>query len=243
MSPYPEDSVQPPMAPPPVQPPPYVAAEPLNPWFSIWAMPRATMRQILDTNPRRMVHFLAILGAMAGTLRAHIPDLPFLHLTLGTILICKVVASIVLGFIFLYIISGLTWMTGRWLGGTGTFVNVRAAIAWANVPNIWGALLWLPMLSYLGTEALNLDPASLLGDPAGLMLLIPIGLMEFALFVWWVVVFMKCLGEAHRFSAWHAFGASLIAIIIFAIPMAILAGVVIGMVGLSALGGLGGLNV
>ena len=49
----------PPPAIPPPPPPVVIPPEPLNPWFSIWVQPRATMRQVLDANPRRMVHRLA----------------------------------------------------------------------------------------------------------------------------------------------------------------------------------------
>ncbi len=53
--------------PPPVPPPPppvVTPPEPLNPWFSIWVQPRATMRQVLDANPRRMVHRLALTAVV-----------------------------------------------------------------------------------------------------------------------------------------------------------------------------------
>src|SRR5262245_45012540 len=74
-----EPRYEPPPPPPPPQPPPMPAApqEPLNPWFSMWVMPRATMRQILDTNPSRFVHLLAILGGIVEVMRSHLPNPPF----------------------------------------------------------------------------------------------------------------------------------------------------------------------
>ncbi len=41
-----------------------IPPEPLNPWFSIWVQPRATMRQVLDANPRRIVHRLALAAVV-----------------------------------------------------------------------------------------------------------------------------------------------------------------------------------
>jgi hypothetical protein len=227
--------------PPPAAPPvgPGGAQQPLNPWFSIWAMPRATMRQILDTNPGRLVHVLAILGGVVEVMRAHLPSPPF-ALDLGPMIALKAILGAIAGIFALYLWSILLWMTGRWLGGQGGFVAVRAAVAWSNVPLIWTTLLWLPLLAYLGVEAFNFDPQTILEEPAGLLLMIPLGLMALAAGIWWLVILMKCLGEAHRFSAWHAFGASLIACIIFAIPVIMLVVAAASIIGLAGLSGLAG---
>ena len=40
----------------------------LNPWFTIWTRPRATMRSILDTDPKHMVMVLAMLAGFAQAL-------------------------------------------------------------------------------------------------------------------------------------------------------------------------------
>jgi hypothetical protein len=212
--------------------------EPLNPWFSMWVLPRATMRQILDTNPSRFVHLLAILGGIVEMMRSHLPNPPFAF-SLGALVTVKVIVGALAGLLGLYLWSLLIWMTGKWLSGTGTFIAVRAAVAWSHVILIWSSMLWLPIIAYLGMEAFNLDPEMILTEPSGLLLMIPVGLMAIAVFIWWVVVFMKCVGEAHGFSAWHAFGASLIAVLIFGIPFAILAILFLSIVGLAGLGSLG----
>src|SRR5207249_3368877 len=57
------------VAPPPLySPPPAEDTEPLVPWISIWSRPRATLRRILKTDPRRSVFLLAALGGIAGAL-------------------------------------------------------------------------------------------------------------------------------------------------------------------------------
>lgn len=213
------------------------ARQPLNPWFSIWVMPRATMRQILDTNPNRFVHLLAMLGGIVEVMRSHLPNPP-ISLELGPMIGLKAILGVLAGLFALYLWSLLIWMTGRWLGGQGNFVGVRAAVAWSNVLLIWSAMLWLPLLAYLGIEAFNFDPQAMLEDPAGLLLLIPLGLMALAVGVWWLVVLLKSVGEAHRFSAWHALGATLIACIIFAIPLVMLVVAAAGLLGLAGLSAL-----
>ncbi|HZM69276.1 MAG TPA: YIP1 family protein [Candidatus Cryosericum sp.] len=232
--------IEPRYEPPPPPPPPQTPAppqEPLNPWFSMWVMPRATMRQILDTNPSRFVHLLAILVGIVEVMRSHLPNPPFAF-DLGVLLTVKAVVGALAGLFALYLWSMLIWMTGKWLSGKGNFIAVRAAVAWSNVILIWSAMLWLPLIAYLGAEAFNLDPETILTEPSGLLLMIPLGLMAIVVGIWWLVVFMKCVGEAHGFSAWHSFGAFLIACIIFAIPivmLAVLAASILGIAGLSSL--------
>ena len=52
--------------------------------------------------------------------------------------------------------------------------------------------------------------------------------------IWRLVICFKCLGEAHGFSAWHALGATLIAVLIIAVPLVILGVMVAVTLGLSA---------
>ena len=222
------------IAPPPPIVPPEVRAEPLNPWMSMWTRPRATMRQILDTNPRRGVHALAIVGGIAEVIGTHLP-LPDLGPT--TMLLVKCVAGAIGGFLGLYVGAFLGWITGRWIGGQGRFVEVRAASAWPNVLTLWSALLWLPLIAYLGLEAVNFDPETMFEDTTGALLFAPVLLIGFVVVIWRIVVFIKCLAEAHRFSSWHALGAILISCVLLIIPIAILAGIVIGIVGFAGFSG------
>jgi hypothetical protein len=220
--------------PPPVAPPVVPAGEPLNPWLSIWTRPRATIRQILDTNPRTWVHALAVFGGIAELLFAPIPAVrPLLDISPATMLVFKCLAGVAVGLIGLYLGSFVVWLTGRWLGGRGNFVEVRAASAWPNVLSLWGALLWLPMVAYLGLEAFRLNTEPMLDDPVGMMLVAPAQILGAVIAVWKFIVILKCLGEAHRFSAWRALGAALLGGLLLLIPIAILCGIAIGL-GLSA---------
>ena len=222
-------------APPPPIATPSIPSEPLNPWVSLWTRPRATMRQILDTNPRRWVHVLAILGGIAEFIITPIPDTPpFPQLSPSAMLAFKCVSGAIGGLIGLYIASFLGWMTGRWLGGQGNLVEVRSASAWPNILTLWSTLLWLPLVVYLGMEAVNFNPEALSEEPTGMVLFATIRILLVVAAIWRLVVYLKCLAEAHRFSAWHALGASLIGVVLIGVVVAILVGIVIGIVGLSA---------
>jgi len=66
---------------------------------------------------------------------------------------------------------------------------------------------------------------------------VPVLAIGVFLSIWRFFVALKCLAEAHRFSAWQALGAVLIGFVLLVIPVAILAGIGIGLMGLSALSG------
>jgi hypothetical protein len=230
----PSTSTPPPYASPHSYAPPPTPGEPLSPWVHIWTRPRAVMRQILDGNPRRMVHRLAILGGVAAGLGANV-NLPGIQIPLPVVIVCKLVVGVLVGLIGLYVAGGLVLMTGRWLGGRGDFVAVRSALAWSNVPVIWAALLWLPLFVYLGWDAFNINRDMMLVDPIGLMLMVPIGIATVVVVIWRVVILCKVVGEAHRFSAWHSLGAFLIAILIVLVPIGIMIGM-FALLGLALLG-------
>jgi hypothetical protein len=221
-------------APPPV-PPAAPPAESLSPWTHIWTQPRAVMRQILDSDPHRLVHVLAMLSGIVEALGLRVPAPPVVPI--GALLAFKVVMGAFGGVIVLYIFSGLVLMTGRWFGGRGSFTSVRAATAWSAVPAIWSALLFLPLVVYLGWEALNLDRTRLLGDPAGMALLVPTGMVLLVVAIWRFVIYLKCVGEAHGFSAWHSLGAAFIAGILFAIPCTIVVVAAVVLFGVALLSG------
>ncbi|HYV20311.1 MAG TPA: Yip1 family protein [Verrucomicrobiae bacterium] len=218
--------------PPPLVPPMVPAREPLNPWLSMWTRPRATMRQILDTNPRAWVHALAILGGVAEFLFAPIPSVrPLSGVSPGTMVVFKGFAGVAVGLIGLYFGSFLVWLTGRWIGGRGNFVEVRAASAWPNVLSLWGVLLWLPMLAYLGLDAFRLSAEPMLDDPVGMMLVGPAQFLGGVIAIWRFIVVLKCLGEAHGFSAWRALGAALLGGLLLLVPIAIVIGIGLGLAG------------
>ena len=117
----------------------------------------------------------------------------------GTVNTFGLVIGAALTILVLYYI--VAWWLGfvgrRVLGGRGTTQEVRAAIAWSQVPNIAVLGLVLIQLPFLQVQWLA-------------------GLMTAAILIvgiWGLVIGLKCLGEAHRFSAWRAFGTTLLALL------------------------------
>lgn len=194
-----------------------------NSYFSIWWHPRATIRRIVDRDPRKMVLLLvsvaALLGA-AGVFVAH-PPVAF---TLANKPVHSIApdkwqrlrwyilaGSVPFAIGTLYAMGALLRWSGALLGGSAKAVEVRAALGWSRIITIAGSLVWL------GAILLGLYRAPEIGAAKHLSLhnllpsLTPMGAVNALFWIWSAIVFVECIAEVHRFSAWKAIAAWVIA--------------------------------
>lgn len=207
---------------PPFAPAALHATEPSTPWLSIWTRPRATIRLILATDPRRGVFRLAALWGIAEFLtlcsREGIGD----TYSIPVLLALSLCGGTILGILGILVLTAVIAPVGRWLRGRGASAEVRAALAWANVPAIWGLLLWLPRAALLGEETFHPLPAIVQGDPAALLFYGFLQFLQVVITLWGFAITLKCLGEAHGFSAWRAFVTLIVAGIVVILPIALI---------------------
>jgi hypothetical protein len=190
----------------------------VNSWFTIWYEPRATIRRIVDTDAHRFVAGIAFVSGATATIYSqvavstvniselpHLPHFGTIGLTLSTII------SGVLSIISLYGLAALYRWSGHILGGTATRVEMRSALAWAEVPGL-----------YLGLANIV---AALVGfeGPGAPSVLSASGVVDSIAGIWIFVISLKCIGEVHRFSAWRALGAIVVG---FLAMVAVLAAIV-----------------
>lgn len=202
----------------------------LNPWFSIWVQPRATIQQIIDSHPTRLVLLLAAVAGFSQFLdRAVMKNLGD-RLEWPMIFAIAAVAGPVMGVVGLYIGGALLRWTGGWLGGRANPQQVRAAIAWSSVPLIWALPLWIPELALFGQDLFTKATPRLDANPLLAVALIGFGLVELIIGIWAIVVFLKCLGQVQGFSAWRALGNALLAFLIvftaILVPILLIGGLV-----------------
>jgi hypothetical protein len=182
----------------------------MTPFLSIWTQPRATIRRIVDSDPTRHVLTLAAIGpalsslvrqwsaAMSGT-----PNQSFLW---PLFVALNVAIQAGLGILFLYISGVVFRWSGSLLGGTASRVEVRAALAWSQLPAIVVAII-LMLALFAGIPMPKMIPGQLPQiDPAFYKVIVVVGVLA----IWGFFINLKCFGEVHRFSAWRAFGAILI---------------------------------
>lgn len=202
-----------------------------NPWFSIWIRPRATIQQIVETDPHKTV---LLLAAAAGISRA-LDRASFRNLgdraEWPVIVGAAVVVGPVAGIIGLYVSGALVGWTGKWIGGAAPSENIRAAVAWSNVPVVWTLILWIPQLALFGQELFTSATPRLDANPLLGLTLLAFALTELTLGLWAIVIFLKCLAQVQGFSAWSALGNVLLAAMVVVVPLVIIAIALIILIG------------
>ena len=168
--------------------------EPINPWVGMLTRPRETMRYILETDPRRQMHTLAIAGGVAAQVISYMVT----PSGFGGSLILQAALGAVSGLVGLYVGGAVFGWVGRLMGGRGTAMEVRAALAWSQVPVLWAMLLMI--IGAVTREGLQLN------DSTGL---VTMGVLVVSQ-VWAFVTQLKAIGEVHHFSAWRALGMMII---------------------------------
>jgi hypothetical protein len=185
-------------------------ADSISPFFSIWIEPRATIRRIVDSDPTRNVLALAAIGPAINSLisqwSAVINGTAHPSVLWPLWVAFSVAIQAAFGILFLYIFAAVFRWSGSLLGGTATSVEVRAALAWSQVPAIVAEIILLFAL-FAGVPMPKMLPGRLpLIDPAFYKVMV----VEGVLGIWGFIISLKCIGEVHRFSAWRAFLAILI---------------------------------
>lgn len=174
----------------------------LNPWFSIWLQPRATMREVL-AHPRspQMMWGLAVLGGFVTAYSSARSNAIGLDGPLFTVWMIIVLHTLLNAMIYMYILPPITRFFYRFNGGIGDTEATRQAILWGQIPWISCILIWIPDLLMHG-EAVFQTRAEMI-NPTLLVL-------EFIVQTWAMIVALKCLGEAHGLSFWQSLVAQII---------------------------------
>ncbi|MGH7780682.1 MAG: YIP1 family protein [Candidatus Binataceae bacterium] len=180
------------------------------PFFSIWIAPRDTIRQIVDSDPRRRALALAALsGALSGLEGSWLAAMSGSHtmsMLWPFLVALKVVLFAIWGIAGLYIAGWMITAACRALGGIAPALHTRAAIAWASIPGIVAAGLGVVAL-FAGIMTPHALKPGAFSFPPGLAAL------NVILGFWGLIVELKCIGEVNRFSAWRALGAQLLLIV------------------------------
>jgi hypothetical protein len=182
-----------------------------DPFLAIWTRPRATIRGILDTNPSYLVLPLAMAwGVMQALGRVRINADH--KVPLADVLIPAVLLGLILGLIALYIGGALLSWAGHKLGGHGNSAELRAALAWSHVPELPVLILVFLRIALIGRGAFASETPIVPGVSIRMLALMAAGVIQIILTIWAFVTLLKCIGEAHGFSAWRAWWLLVLAV-------------------------------
>jgi hypothetical protein len=175
-----------------------------NPWLSIWTEPRQTVRSIVKTDPKfGFVVLSAVYGLpMALNLAQNFSlevKVPLWAILIGSLIVCTL-----LGMIGISISTWLLHVTGRWIGGKGTYQMIRTAVTWSNVPSIVTILMWIVLLCTFGGAVFSkqFSETHFAGYQAGIVFIV--FLIQAVVSIWGLIILLQGLGEVQGFSAWKA---------------------------------------
>ncbi len=208
---------------------------PLTPWLTIWLKPRETIQRIVKKQSDYQLFLLATLSGIAGAVQhASARDLGD-TVSVPALIILIILLAPISQFIGFYFKGFILRRVGSWLGGQALTEDVVTVLAWASVPQIFGLVLWLPLLAIFGNElftsATPTTDAMFTTHPLlallVLLMFIPIIAIDVLLWIWGQVILVAGLAEVHAFSVWRALATMVIPIfsliVVLICPMTLIA--------------------
>ena len=179
----------------------------MNPFLSVWLHPKQTARYVIEHKPIVYALILLVLSSMlSGSAELFnteaYPDLSFVWIFLISIILVPII-----GITFMFITTGIVFLIGKLLNGTGSFWDVFKASSISSIPAICTAPFFI-----LGTIV---DEVSAVG--------LIVGILTIVTSIWAVVILVAAIAEAHQFSIIRS-------IITLIIPTIILVFLLIGIV-------------
>lgn len=193
----------------------------INPWLQLWTQPRATFRNILETDRKWMVVWLALIRGITGVCAVLAMiwlqpwttprDVPHTFIMAAMLIIVGAISGIV----NLYFSGWLFKLTGGWIGGKGKFIDLKCAIGWSNYPLIIYDLIVI-IGAFVTYDTWSPNSSIFLWVKGAFTLI------SLAILIWSLIITLKLIGEAHQFSAWKGLVTVLLgAVLIFVVVVAI----------------------
>ena len=187
--------------------------------ISICIKPRATIQKIVDKNPEDSVILLACLAGISNVLlRANDRGMGD-TMELFDIILLSLILGPFSGVISLYVGSYLIHWTGKWIGGTSSLQNIRAAMAWASMPTVISLLLLIPEVILFGEEMYTTQTPIVDSSTLLLYAFVIFSVIYLILGIWSFILYLHCLGQVQGFSLLKMFGNILLAGLVIIIPI------------------------
>jgi hypothetical protein len=193
-----------------------------SPFVAVWLRPRDTVRSIVNSDPTYLVIPLAAVGGIVQTLDRAMGKNAGDVISLPILLLMVLIAGPIGGVLGLQIGAALLHFTGKWLGGSATRAEIRAAVAWGGVPALWGGLLWIPIIALAGGAAFTSDMGVDDVNGAALLLSGAMLLVQAGTAIWSIFTGLHALAEVQGFSAWKSVGNGVLAGLVVIVPIVVI---------------------
>lgn len=192
-------------------------------FMSIWFHPRATIRSIVDTNPRRSVILLACISGIYQTLDRMTKQGAGDSMGLIEIGLIALIAGPIAGLFALFVGRFLFQLSGKIIGGKATGAEVRSALAWSSVPDSILLLLFIPYIAFLGREGFtSVEAGAELTSLQAAVAVFYAFVVALPLVIWKAFISVQCMAEVHQFAWWKGVLTYVIGFAIVIIPIVVL---------------------
>ena len=174
--------------------------EEMNPWTLVWTAPRKAVRSAITNNKTQLAFILAMIFGITSffdrAIGRNLGDtFPFL-----LVLVMTLVGGAIGGLLGWWILSGISFFIGKWLGGTGTYEEMKIAVGISYIPVALTGVLYVLDLLILRTSLFK-DVEVSVFQALWLLFSASIGVV---FSFWSIFIVIKGVAEAHRFSSWKA---------------------------------------
>jgi signal peptidase I len=184
-----------------------------SPWLSIWLKPRATIERVLARYSTAKILVLAGLNIILiivtyiveGQLTAVLRDWRALAAVIG---------SAAIGIALLYIMALCFRWIGRLFRGHATAAELRAVLAWGNVPTIIGLTICFAMLTLWRLSANAGVPQA---DAGTLAVIVQV--IAALLGLWSMVTVLLMISRVQSFGFWRTVANYALGLAMFVLPL------------------------
>lgn len=177
----------------------------VNPILSIWLNPRATLRRVLSESSEISIVLLALMSGYDSALSMSSLGNAGDQLDITSILLGGIVSAIFLGGLFVYLGALILKGIGVFLDGTATLKEIRFALAWSAIPNLFSLVLFLISIMYFGVELFRTNSMIIESNIYHTIWLFTFVIVGVVTFIWSKIILLICLSEVQGYSLWKAF--------------------------------------
>ena len=186
----------------------------LKRWITIWTEPKATISEIVAENPKQALWWLSAILGFNNLMGGFQSVMLGMHINAFALILLALIIAPFWGYVSISVWGWIVSFTGKWIRGSGSFQEVRAAYAWSNVPMIVTIPLWFLLAVVFGPVLFSgVDEHALLST-YGAPLLYSVLMIRLAAGIWSIVIFINALAAVQKFSILRAIGNVLLAALI-----------------------------
>ena len=164
----------------------------MNPFLSVWLHPKQTARYVIEHKTIVYALMLVVIGYIASGFSGFMNSELYPDFSYVWIFLISIILGPILGIIMMFIASGIVFLIGKLLKGTGSFWDVFKASSLSSIPAIFTGpfyILWM-----------FVSPESFFFEDEVSAIAVIVSIIMIVTSLWSVIILVAAIAEAHQFS-------------------------------------------